>query len=582
MNADGQYRVARLLVAALAESGVEIAAIGAGSRSTPLTLAFADDGRIKCVSQVDERSAAFFALGAARVSGRPVAVVSTSGTAVAELLPAVTEARAAGVPLVCVTADRPPELQDVGATQTVDQRGLLSPCRWTFDLLACEDDALTYAAHVGARAVANALGPAAGPVHINVRLREPLTPSVQARAEVRPEDVLAAVSDSILVPDDASIERVAAVVRSEPRGILYVGHVEGLVDGLGAAVSAFARASGWPVMLEATSRLRGAVADELVIDAADAVVRSGLAVGDRAPQAVLRLGRSPLTRTINEWLRNLEATQVVLTRDLPWPDANRDTTEVLVGDPLTTLVTLTAALESEQTESAPGTWTTDWVADGRAAREGIDAYLDATDTAMFEGTVARSVGRTLPDDGLLWVGTSLPIRALESFTPANRLLEAYAHRGASGIDGTLAAALGARTATGRPTVCLAGDLAFLYDVGALMVGARHRIPLVIVVIDNGGGGIFEHLPQAEAVEREEFDDLFVTRHELDLMRAAELFGFQFAATRDAASLEKSLSWALAEGGSWVIRVPVRGNVSVVAHAEAVVRAGDAVRQARGR
>jgi 2-succinyl-5-enolpyruvyl-6-hydroxy-3-cyclohexene-1-carboxylate synthase len=209
------------------------------------------------------------------------------------------------------------------------------------------------------------------------------------------------------------------------------------------------------------------------------------------------------------------------------------------------------------------------------ARTSIDACLDSS--AVFEGTVARALVEALPGDGVVYVATSLPIRALDAFTSASRSLEALANRGASGIDGTISGALGASAATGRPTACLMGDLAFLHDVGGLLASIRHRIPLVTVVIDNSGGGIFEFLPQVEGVERETFEDLFIVPHELDLMRAAELYGAKFAAVRDTAGLPKALSWAFTDGGSWVIRVPVNRAESVEAHAAAWRAADEAIR-----
>jgi 2-succinyl-5-enolpyruvyl-6-hydroxy-3-cyclohexene-1-carboxylate synthase len=271
------------------------------------------------------------------------------------------------------------------------------------------------------------------------------------------------------------------------------------------------------------------------------------------------------------WLDAGGATQVVVSDELPWPDPGRVATDVLTAAPATGLRALTAAIGPPTPDAA---WLKEWVSAGASARAAIDAYLD--EAPIFEGTVVRSVAQALPADALLYVGTSLPIRALDAFTPATASLEAFANRGASGIDGTLSGAIGAAAATGRPVASLTGDLAFLHDVGGLLAVARHRIPLVAVVIDNGGGGIFDFLPQAEGVEKKIFDDLFATSHEIDLMRAAELYGMQFAAVRDIEALEKSLSWAFTEGRSWVIRVPVRRDASVEAHRVAWERAAEAL------
>jgi 2-succinyl-5-enolpyruvyl-6-hydroxy-3-cyclohexene-1-carboxylate synthase len=551
---------------------VEVVAIGSGSRSTALALAFADDDRFRCTSHVDERSAAFFALGAARATGRPAAVVTTSGTAVANLLPAVVEARYAGVPLVCVTADRPPELHDVGATQTIDQIGLLPPVLWDADVYAFDAEARDYASSVGSQATALASGPPPGPVHVNVRFREPLTPSAAARRDTPPMFPAAHRRAGVPKPDERTVEAVAERVREESRGLVYVGHLEGEHPELGSAIESFARRSGYPVVIEATSGLRGAMEGDVLVDACEALVRHEGFAGTYRPDLVIRVGRPPLTRAVGEWLASLDAVQIVVSPSLPWPDPSRDATEVLTADPVATFSALSTALADAPPEPD---WMKSWQTASRAAREALDTYVDEG-TELFEGTVARVVTKVLPPGGMCYVGTSLPIRALDTFTPADRPLRALANRGASGIDGTVSGALGAAAATGRPVMAMLGDLALLHDLGALLTIARHRTALVIVVIDNGGGGIFEFLPQASTLERDEFEDLFVAAHRVDLLHAAELFSTGFAAARDAEAIERSLEWAFTARTPQLIRVPVDREASVRAHRDALARAHAAI------
>ncbi len=572
--ADIQYRATRGFAAALAEAGVEIVAIGAGSRSTSLTLAFADDGRFRVFSHVDERSAGFFALGAARASGKPAVVVTTSGTAVANLAPACVEAQVAGVPLLCVTADRPHELHGVGATQTVEQVGLL-PSLWTTDLPAWDEEAERAVTHAGSQAVAVAIGQPAGAVHVNLRFREPLTPSPDARSEPAADQAGIRRSPGRLAPADDAVARVAGHLDGHARGLIHVGHLEGPQPGLAQAISALARATGYPVIAEATSRLRGALEAGLVVDAYEALIRDEAFTTTHRPEVIMRLGRAPLTRSMSEWFAALDAEKVVISADIAWPDPARDTAAVLAGDPVLVCEALVSAVSGK---GGNPEWQAGWRAASDAARDAIDAFLDGSDV-LFEGTAARAVARGLPPGGICYVATSLPIRALDAFTTSSARLEAFASRGASGIDGTVSAALGAAAATGRPTVCLTGDLAFLHDVGAMLTIARHRIPLVIVVIDNGGGGIFEFLPQAAAVDRDRFDDLFITSHRVDLMRAAEMFDTGFAAARDAAALQKSLEWAFTSRTPQVIRVQVNRDASVRAHRQALEAAWDAVSRA---
>lgn len=563
MSADTGYRVARALVNGLAASGVEVVAVGAGSRSTGAALAFHDDGRFKVFSFVDERSAAFFALGAARASGRPAAVLTTSGTAAANLLPAAVEARAAGVPVILLTADRPPELHDVGAMQTVEQVGLLPPALWTADLHTYDKAMISRAAHLAAQACAFATGTPSGPVHVNMRFREPLVPSAELRAEVLDLPAVVKHSRAIRKPDPAAVASLAERVRATPRGLIYAGHMEGDVSDLAPAVERSAILSGYPVIAEATSRLRGKLGAATVVDGAEALIRAEKFANWYKPDFVLRLGRAPLTRDMLGWLASSDADQVIVAPGLPWSDPMRSVTEVLGADESEACAALSAALEGNQADAG---WADTWASSSAAARTALDSYMDSG--GFFEGTVARCVVRSLPDDALLYTASSLSIRALDAFTPANAPLEAFASRGASGIDGTTSAALGAAVASGRPTVCLTGDLAFLHDLGGLVAAARHLIPLVTVVIDNGGGGLFDHLPQQKSVDEETFEDLFVASHKLDLLHAAELFGLQFASVHDADELDRVLKWAFTEGTAWVIRAEVRRNVSVEAHAGA--------------
>ena len=573
MSADHAYRVSRALAAGLRASGVEIVAVCAGSRSTALALAVHDEPDLRVFTFIDERSAAFFALGAARATGVPAAVVTTSGTAVANLVPAAAEARAAGVPLLLLTADRPPELHDVGAAQTIEQAGLVAPALWFADVHTYDEAAPASAAHIGAQACASAVGPPAGPVHLNLRYREPLTPSSAVRAEDPAEPRVPVRTRPRVEPDPEQAVRVAQLLRDHPRGVIHVGHLEPPIEGVAGAVTWLSEVTGYPVMAEATSRLRGRLDGAHVVDAAEALVRAPAFADAHRPDVVGRIGATPLTRAQFEWLDTAGATQVVISPDVRWPDRERLADEVLAADASRGCVALANALAQDGAEP-DGSWAHAWRDASGKARAAIDRYLDAG--PFFEGTIARAVAEAIPAGGTLVTATSLPIRAVDAFVPAEHPLVALASRGASGIDGTISAALGTAVATEAPTICLTGDLAFLHDVGAFGAATRHRIPLVTVVIDNGGGRIFEFLPQGDGVERETFDDLFAVSHRFDLMHAAELFGLQFASVRDEATLVKTLDWALIHGEPWIIRAAVNPRASVEAHAAAWAAAAEAL------
>jgi 2-succinyl-5-enolpyruvyl-6-hydroxy-3-cyclohexene-1-carboxylate synthase len=573
VSADHAYRVTRSLASGLVASGVEVVAVCAGSRSTSLALAMHDEPALMVYTFVDERSAAFFALGAARATGAPAAVVTTSGTAVANLVPAAVEARAAGVPLLLLTADRPPELHDVGAAQTIDQTTLVTSALWFADVHTYDESALDAAAHIGAQACASAVGPPAGPVHINLRYREPLTPGKGVRSETPPAVRVPSRARPRVEADQEQIIRVAASLRETPRGIIHVGHLEPPVEGVAGAVTWLSETTGYPVIAEATSRLRGRLEGAHLVDASEALVRARSFAETHRPEVVVRIGATPLTRALFEWVDGSGARQVVIDPGVRWPDRERQADEVLAADAARGCIALANALAQEGAE--PDTaWADGWTEASVSARGALDRFLD--DGPFFEGSIARAVAEAVPAGGFLVSATSLPIRALDAFASSEHPLMALAHRGASGIDGTLSAALGAAAATESPVLCLTGDLAFLHDVGGLAAATRHRIPLITVVVDNGGGRIFEFLPQGAGVERETFDDLFAVSHTFDLMRAAELFGLQFASVHDEGSLVKTLSWALQHGEPWVIRAEVDPQVSLEAHAAAWAAAAEAL------
>ena len=559
------YSVARTLADGLARSGVEVVAVGAGSRSTPAALAFLDDGRFKVFSFVDERSAGFFALGASRAGNGPAAVLTTSGTAAANLLPAAAEAQIAGGPLLLLTADRPPELHDVGAMQTIEQVGVIAPAVWSTDVHCYDEVMLTHAAALATQAVARA-EEAPGPVHINLRFREPLVPSAEERTRDFdfPEPVL--WRGGVLTPDRQAVAEAADRMSDAPRGLIYVGHLEGTSSTLADQIEGLSEATGYPVFAEATSRMRGRVTS--AVDAAEAVVRSPFAQ-EHVPELIVRIGRTPLTRNMLTWLDAADAYQVALTPKAPWSDPGGTAALVLAGDVGATCEALSESLRGKGDDG----WKREWLEAGQIARGALDERLDLD---FFEGTVAREVVRMLPEGAALVSSSSLPIRALDAFTSVSAPLDAFASRGASGIDGNTSMALGVAASTGRATVCLTGDLAFLHDIGALMTIARHSVPLVIVVIDNGGGRIFEFLPQGEQVERDSFEDLFATSHRIDLMHAAKLYGMSFASAHDTEELRRSLAWALTEGRSSVIRAEVSRRASVEAHRSAWAAAAEAL------
>jgi 2-succinyl-5-enolpyruvyl-6-hydroxy-3-cyclohexene-1-carboxylate synthase len=570
---DPGRRFALTLVDELARGGVTDACLAPGSRSALLALALAEHPGVRVHVHLDERSAAFFALGAARRSGRPVVVACTSGTAAANLHPAVLEAHHARVPLLVLTADRPPELRDTGANQTVDQLRLYGGAvRWFCEagLPADGPGAGRYWRALAARAASAATGPPAGPVHLNLAFAEPLVPAqlggepAPGRADGAPWTASTAAPRT---PAAAEVDAVAARVRAAPRGLLVVGWGAALSC---AAADAFALASGWPVLADPLSGLRrgphAVAAYDLLLGA------PGFAAAHR-PDLVVRVGAAPTSKRLTGWL-DASVAQVLVDPDGAWPDPGRAAAARLVADPSTVLGAVATALAGTPGPAGGAGWLDAWRSADALARSAVDRLLDGADEP-FEGRVARDLVAALPDGATLVVGSSMPVRDLDAFGPAREGLAFVANRGASGIDGFVATALGVAAGGGGPVVALCGDLTFLHDATSVLGAGRRPAPVVFVVCDNDGGGIFSFLPQAELPEPL-FELLFGTPHGLDLGALAAAAGLACHRVGRAADLAPALDAALASGRTTVLLVPSSRAANVARHREVASAVAEAL------
>lgn len=546
----------------LARSGVAGVCTSPGSRSTPLIMALAREPGLVCTSHVDERSAGFFALGLAKATGRPGVVVCTSGTAAANYLPAVVEAREARVPLIVLTADRPPELRDSGAGQTIDQLGLYGTQASWFQEVGVDTatpETCRWIRTLACRAVATALddgGGRAGAVHLNWPLREPLIPTEDlpagepggggrpdgrpwvARVPARPDPAPAAAS-------------LARIVEAAERGVLIVGRDErahggatrpGTPSPLARAVAAFAEASGWPVLADPLS---GARVTQRTIAHYDALLRLPAFTAAARPDTVLRVGDLPPSGPLRRWLAGLEAVQVVVDPEGAWPDPAHVADLSVAADPASLLTDLAGRLQP-----APGSWLSAWRdADTRAAKA-VDATLGA---ALNEPQVSRQLVRHLPDDATLFVAASMPVRDLETFGPARDVpLRVLSNRGANGIDGTIATAYGVAAASDGPVVLLLGDVAFAHDLGSLLTARRIGVPLTIVLIDNAGGGIFDFLPIA--TQHDVYEPHVATPTGLDPAAAATLFGLHHLEVATVPELRAAVEHGITSAGTTLVHV----------------------------
>jgi 2-succinyl-5-enolpyruvyl-6-hydroxy-3-cyclohexene-1-carboxylate synthase len=510
------YLLLRAFVDELARCGLAGACTSPGSRSTPLVLTLARQRGLPTWSHVDERVAGFFALGVAKQCGRPAAVACTSGTAAAHYLPAVIEAHEARVPLIVLTTDRPPELRGVGAGQTIDQLKLYGDAaKWFFEVgtHGATPERLRWIRRLAFRAYQTAVSGRPGAVHLNFALREPL------------------VLDEPLPPaGDEPLPRVRrapppAVVELEvgERAVIVAGRHE-RHDGLGRSLALAAAALGTPLLADPLS---GARRGPAAVAHYDALLRDPAFAAAHRPDTVIRIGDLPTSKPLRQWLAGLEGTrQIAFDPETAWQDPAAVVAEVLDADPA-------AWARSFAGAARPSAWLDAWTAADAAAAEAIAATLG---DAISEPAVARALA-ALPSEVTVFTASSMPVRDVETFWPARdappRVL---AHRGANGIDGTLAAAFGA-TAAGARVVVHLGDVALAHDLGALLSATRLKLALTVVLVDNAGGGIFDFLPVASQTDA--FEEHVATPTGLDAERVAALFGLRYERVDELAAIREA-------------------------------------------
>jgi 2-succinyl-5-enolpyruvyl-6-hydroxy-3-cyclohexene-1-carboxylate synthase len=537
-EADVALAATAAFVDGLVAGGVRAACVSPGSRSTPLALALARHPSMGVHVHLDERSAAFFALGLAKATGAPVAIACTSGTAAANLLPAVVEASMARVPLVVLTADRPPELRGVGANQTIDQVELFGRYVVRFEDAPVPGDEPAIGAwrRRGIDAARDALASPPRPVHLNLPFREPLVPGAPAA----PDRDVADVDDAVASGSGADEDDVAAFVdglaRVE-RGLVYAG---GLRTG-GEDVVALAERLGWPLVAEPHSgaRRRGALAAGRLLLGSERFVDAHL------PDAVLQVGAAPISRA-GLALVGLVRRLLILDPDAVVADPHRRASARLVA-PAAAVAT---ALGGAPSRVDPA-WHEAWRSASERVRSRVDALLDGW-AEPFEGRIARDVADSVPDGGVLCIGSSLPIRDLDLHMRPRRGIGIVANRGASGIDGFVSTALGV-AASEAPTTALMGDLTLLHDVGGLVWNARRPYDVVLVVANNGGGRIFSTLEQRALPELE---SLFTTPYGGDIGAIVVAAGARYARVERANDLTRAIEGSRRAGGVGIVDVHV--------------------------
>jgi 2-succinyl-5-enolpyruvyl-6-hydroxy-3-cyclohexene-1-carboxylate synthase len=585
MTTTDTYRLLRALCDELARCGLRHACTSPGSRNTPILLSLVREPQIRCWSHLDERCAGFFAVGAAKASGTPVAMTCTSGTAAANFVPAVVEAYWARVPLIVLTADRPAELRDVGAGQAIDQLKLYGDAvKWFSEVELppeADEGAMRWIRQLACRAYWTAAEGRPGPVHLNLPLREPLILEHPLEAEIQPgrPDGRPWVGRS--GPGSKAQPWVGRsgpgskaqpwvgrsgpgcnprpVARSLPaRGVIVAGRDEG---GLGVHAAATAERLGYPLLADPLSGARHGVT---AIATYDLLLREP-DVSWR-PDVVIRIGDLPTSKPLRAWLASLgdDVPQLALDPHGAWQDPDAVASEIWGGDPAAGLDALTATRHPD--------WLSAWL---RADEAASGALEEALGVGLSEPLVAGRLGDWLPAEATLFVAASMPIRDVELYLAARRPLpRVLSNRGANGIDGTVSAAFGVAAASDRrhPVTLLIGDVALAHDIGGLLAARRLGLELTVVLLNNDGGGIFHFLPVSG--EGDPFEEHVATPHALDFAQVAAVYGFAY----DRAGSPEDLRAALQHsGGCRLIEVRTNRAQNLALHRRAAAAALAAVR-----
>ncbi len=558
----------------LARAGVRDICVAPGSRSTPLVLACASDARFRMFSIVDERSAGFFGLGIGKASGRPAAVITTSGTAAANLYPAVIEASQGEVPLLVLTADRPHWLRETDGNQAMDQLRLFGTYPRAFfevEVPRLEGPSLRHLRELAGRAVASALGPPRGPVHLNFPFEKPLEPGQgygDLISEVQREwpragsgrkrgEPYTRVPPRLLAPSAAEAVRLRERLEGAARGMIVAGPIPDPRE-VAPSVLALGAASGFPVLADPLSGARFSRSEGArVIGGYDLFLRSEEARRVLEPDLILRVGGSPTSTALLDFLADHRGVpQIVVDDGHRWKDHLSSATDYLRVSPSLLLGGLAAELRGRPDPDWVGLW---GEAEARTRR-----VLDALGPGeLLEGEILSAVVAGLPEGANLLVASSMPIRDLDAYGfPGPKALRVFGNRGASGIDGLVSTTLGIAVESGEgggpslsPTVGVLGDLAFFHDMNGLLALKALQPRVVFVVVNNDGGGIFHTLPVRD--HEPAFTRFFATPHGLDFGLVARLYGLRYSRAESLADFKEVLRRSLETGGPGILEVRTR-------------------------
>lgn len=549
---------ARVAVEELVRCGLKAVCIAPGSRSTPLVIAFAERQDIKIYSHLDERSAAFFALGLALASDEPVAVLCTSGTATANFFPAIIEAYQSQVPLLVLTADRAHELRESGANQTIDQVKLYGDqVLWSVDVALPEQNPPSLVIRalrtLMCRAYAKANSLRKGPVHLNFPFRKPLEPTLvetdhteipadaHARSDGKP---FTQFERGTLIANAAQIAPLIDAISQYERGLIVCGP-RAFMGEVPEALYELSKTTLYPIVADPLSGVLFGKPDGALF-----VISSMDLINAPPPDVVIRFGNVPTSQSLNDYLNNLSTIRYFhVSESGEWADDSHRVTQFIQADPAMLCAELVWRYQDDGTRLE---WTSQIISTEGLVKYVLSAELGHGD--FFDGAVLAEILGLIPEDSILFVGNSLPVRHLDQFgRPTQKRIHIYANRGASGIDGVVSSALGAGAARpDKPIVLVIGDISLYHDMNGLLAVKRCGIPITIVLLNNDGGGIFHRLPIKDFEPT--FTDLFITPHGLDYTHAAQLYGLKYIRADDRDSFRQAFLESVNSGEPCLIEV----------------------------
>lgn len=549
----------------LSRNGVKNAVVCPGSRSTPLALLLAEHDDIQIHVNIDERSAAFFALGMAKALKEPVAIVCTSGTAAANFYPAIVEAFYARIPLIVLTADRPHELRDVGAPQAIDQLHLYGKhVKWFVEMAIPEetDEMVRYSRTVSSRAVATSLKEPAGPVHLNFPLREPLVPNMKDAIKYRDrkQGIQPAISveQGALTLSAAQFMTIANQMQTAKNGLIICGELKN--EAAKTAILSLAEKLSYPLIADPLSQLRSSEGSDIVIDCYDTFLRDKVVSAVIKPDFILRFGSMPVSKSLTLFIKQeKQAQHIVVDGGAGWREPLGMASEMIYCDESIFCEGISARIHHRDA----GKWFRLWSEINAAAKRGLQSIREEAE--LSEGKLFLLLNEVMPQKSNLFVGNSMPIRDIDTFFFNNdKKIRILANRGANGIDGVVSTALGVSTVL-ENTVLVIGDLSFFHDMNGLMAAKLQKQNLTILLINNDGGGIFSFLPQSS--EKDYFEQLFGTPHGLDFSHAAAMYGGEYSKVGSWTEFQSVFEESFQIPGLKIIEVPTERESNVMKHRE---------------